>query len=81
MIKDSERLKFLKDGGYLPYGFNPDSVIVDWAIEHKYCPAYWRKPENYFEIEENRPPNGNGMVFVKSGDRNRIDQIILKIET
>ncbi len=78
MITDVDRLQFLIAGGYLPLKpsvppIATDAELVDWALEHGYCPAYWRP-----WTEADGDPTRNGMIFLKRGDRERIDQILNK---
>lgn len=76
MITDQDRAEWLRSGGYLPDGCanRAPSELVDWAIKNRYCPAYWRQPKPGEVGTE--PPRGNGLIFVKRGDRNRIDECI-----
>lgn len=75
---DEVRLDALCRGGYLPNKI-PDgdaTAKLEWALSSGYCPAYWRPTENDEEVELTMPPKGNGMVMVKRGDRDRIDDYI-----
>jgi len=74
---DAQRRAWLATHGYVPkeapQGMS-DTELVDWCIKNKYCPAYWREPATNDEVIANQPPKGNCMVFVKPGDRERIDR-------
>lgn len=81
---DTDRARFLHNGGYVTFPDNPDiqekvdsfsdTELVDWAIKHKYVPAYWRQPKN--ESEMRQVDNTGQLIFVKEGDRERIDKCL-----
>lgn len=83
MITDIERADFLLRGGYISEsdtGTDPTRT-VDNALTRGQGPAYWRKPRTDAEERANCPPKGNGLVFVKPCDRDRIDQCILRVDS
>lgn len=80
-MTDLERLRKLHENGYLSNMvpvellFQTPTQVLDWCLLNGMCPAYWRECKNDQEILSTCPPHGNGLVFVKSGDRERIDAL------
>ena len=80
---DKLRREWLTLHGYVPtetpgvnFSSMSDTEVVDWCIQNKFCPAYWREPKTRDEALANQPPKGNCMVLVKPGDRARIDEVM-----
>lgn len=57
-----------------------DTEQLDWYLAHSYGPAYWRSPETRDEryecLQAQIAGKGNGLVFVRHCDRERIDGMI-----
>jgi len=90
-VTDKDRVKWLMKSGYVPVrmvelirfllvnaGDSTASHIFDFSLPNGYAPAYWRQPEVSSDGRCIERASQNGLVFVRNGDRQRIDDVMVK---